>query len=231
MKNIAIIPARSGSKGVKDKNIRELKGKPLLFYSVRAAEESGLFDEIMVSTDSEAYAETAVQYGAKVPFLRSRETASDFSGSWDVVAEVLNGYAARGRRFDTVCLLQPTSPLRTAEDIVNGYRLYRDREADAVTAVCACEHSPKGMMKLGNDLSISEFRKTAKDLPRQLEEQYYRINGALYIRKTEEKDGHFSVRNEREIAYIMPNERSVDIDTELDFAFAEFLMERMNRQR
>ena len=117
MKNIAIIPARSGSKGVRDKNIRNLCGKPLMAYTIEAALESGEFDEVMVSTDSEHYAEIARKYGASVPFLRSAKTASDSASSWDMVDEVLNCYAMLGKSFDTFCLLQPTSPLRDKKDI------------------------------------------------------------------------------------------------------------------
>ena len=117
MKNIAIIPARSGSKGLKDKNIRLLNGKPLLAYSVEAALESEQFDEVMVSTDSEKYAEIAKEWGANVPFLRSAELSSDTATSKDVILDVLKRYAESGQVFDTFSLLQPTSPLRTAENI------------------------------------------------------------------------------------------------------------------
>jgi len=120
MKNIAIIPARSGSKGLKDKNIKPLLDIPLLAYSIRAAKDSALFDEIMVSTDSDDYAQIAKDYGASVPFLRSAKTSSDTAGSWDVVTEVLSQYQTSGRYFDTICLLQPTSPLRIASDIIGG---------------------------------------------------------------------------------------------------------------
>ena len=112
MKNIAIIPARSGSKGVIDKNIRDLHGKPLMAYTIEAALGSGVFDEVMVSTDSEKYAQIAREWGAAVPFLRSERTSTDSASSWDMVDEVLGEYEKRGRIFDTFCLLQPTSPLR-----------------------------------------------------------------------------------------------------------------------
>lgn len=117
MKNIAVITARSGSKALVDKNIKLLAGKPLLAYTIEAAKESGCFDTIMVSTDSEKYAVIARDYGAQVPFLRSEATSSDTAGSWDVVREVICQYKELGEVFDSVCLLQPTSPLRTAEDI------------------------------------------------------------------------------------------------------------------
>ena len=112
MKNIAMIPARSGSKGLKDKNIRLLNGKPLLAYSIEAAIQSKLFDEIMVSTDSSYYADIAEKYGAKVPFLRSEGNSSDSASSWDTVQEILSFYRNAGEEFDSFCLLQPTSPLR-----------------------------------------------------------------------------------------------------------------------
>ena len=109
MKNIAIIPARSGSKGLKDKNIKALNGQPLLKYSIDAAISSRIFDEIMVSTDSSHYAEIAKVCGASVPFLRSAENSEDKASSWNVVIEVLNYYKQIGQTFDTFCLLQPTN--------------------------------------------------------------------------------------------------------------------------
>lgn len=123
MKNIAIITARSGSKGLPNKNIRLLNGKPLMAYTIEAAIKSNMFDEVFVSTDSEEYADIAKEYGASVPFLRSQENAGDSSSSWDVVKETIENYKELGKVYDTVALLQPTSPLRRAEDIVAGYKL------------------------------------------------------------------------------------------------------------
>ena len=109
--NIAIIPARSGSKGLKDKNIKNLLGKPVMAYSIEAALKSGQFSTVMVSTDSEQYAKIALEYGAEVPFFRSKTTSSDTASSWDAVLEVLSEYEKLGQRFSTFCLLQPTSPM------------------------------------------------------------------------------------------------------------------------
>lgn len=224
MRNIAIITARSGSKGLPDKNIKELAGKPLIAYSIEAARDSGCFETIMVSTDSEKYAEIGREYGAEVPFLRSVETSSDTAGSWDVVMEVLARYKDLGKTFDTVCLLQPTSPLRKAEDICGGYKLLEEKSADAITAVTEVDHSPLWCMTLPEDLSLKKFNEEKRiEAPRQLLDTYYRINGALYIRKVAE-DG-VDLCSEREYAYAMPRERSVDIDTELDFRFAELLLD------
>lgn len=225
MKNIAIIPARSGSKGLKDKNIKELNGKPLLAYSIDAAILSGLFEEVMVSTDSELYADVAKKNGASVPFLRSEEQSGDNAGSWGVVEEVLKKYETLGKRFDSVCLLQPTSPLRRTEDIVAAYELLNDKNADAVTSVCEVDHSPLWTMKLDESCSLSEFRKNLVSVPRQKLGQYYRLNGAIYIKRISYGE-KITLLDEKEYAVIMDRRNSVDIDTLEDFELAEWYMNK-----
>ena len=135
MRNIAIIIARSGSKGLKNKNIRLLKGKPLMAYTIEAALKSKCFDKVMVSTDSKKYADIAREYGAEVPFLRSKETAKDSTSPWDVVKEVLDQYKLMGEEFDTFALLQPTSPLRDHKDIRNAYKEFDEKKANAVVSM------------------------------------------------------------------------------------------------
>lgn len=160
MRNIAIIPSRSGVKGLRDKNIKMLSGKPLIAYSIETAQNLNLFDEIMVSTDSEKYDQIACEWGAKISFLGSEELSNDTAGSWDVIKAVLNKYKVRGRVFDTVCMLQPTSPLRASEDIVNAYKVLEDKNADAVTSVCEVEHSPLWCMVLPEDACYSIIGRT-----------------------------------------------------------------------
>ncbi len=224
LKNIAIITARSGSKGLPDKNIRELCGKPLIAYSIEAAIESGVFDTVMVSTDSEKYADISEKYGAEIPFLRSEEMSSDSAGSWDTVREVLDRYEERGQRFDTVCLLQPTSPLRTFEDIQAAYRLFEEKNADSVIGVCEAEHTPLWMNKLDDSLRMDGFIPEEIDsLPRQALPTYYRINGAIYIVSVSRLRSKESLYDNG-YAYVMPAERSVDIDGIIDFKLAETLM-------
>ena len=230
MKNIAIITARSGSKGVPDKNIKPINGMPLMAYSIRAAQKADLFDQVMVSTDSEQYRHIAVAYGASVPFLRSREQSSDTADSWATVEEVLKEYASRGEKFDTVCLLQPTSPLRTAEDIIAAYALMIEKQADAVSSVCEAEHSPLWCMTLEEDCSLEEFRKNQKQTgPTQKMKKYYRLNGAVYIRKICYVGSDVHVIHNNEYAMIMDVRRSVDIDTPHDFKMAEFLLLEQNK--
>lgn len=226
MKNLAIIPARSGSKGLKNKNIKELNGIPLMGYSIDAAIRSREFAEVMVSTDSEIYSDVARKYGASVPFLRSNEKSNDVASSWEVVIEVLNKYKETGILFDTVCLLQPTSPLRDANDIVDAYKLLENHSIDSVTSVCEVEHSPLWSMQLSEDLSLNEFNKICEDIPRQKLGKYYRLNGAIYIRKIEYLNDTIVIKNQNDIALIMDRSSSIDIDTNDDFELAEFYIKK-----
>lgn len=225
MKSIAIIPARSGSKGVRDKNIRDLCGKPLMAYSIEAALESGEFDEVMVSTDSERYAEIAGKSGASVPFLRSAKTAGDTASSWDTVEEVLAGYEAIGKTFDSFCLLQPTSPMRTKEDIQGAYDLFRTKADFAVVSVCETEHSPLWCGHLPDNGEFIDFLQQNSMKQRQAEGKFYRLNGAIYIVDTKRFRQDRFLYQKGSYAFIMKQEHSIDIDTELDFIIAEALIE------
>jgi len=229
MNNLAIIPARSGSKGLKDKNIKELNGLPLLAYSIHAAVKSGKFSHVMVSTDSQLYADIAVEHGAEVPFLRAEETATDTASSWDVVREVLQKYKEQGVEFDTVTLLQPTSPMRTAEDIVSAYDLYETKGATTVVSVCEPEHSPLWCNTLPESLSMDHFLDRASNRQRQQLSKYYRLNGSIYIVSVEKILAGNNIYDDGSYAYVMPTERSVDIDTALDFLLAETVMNHLSK--
>lgn len=221
-KIIAIIPARSGSKGLPNKNILPLEGKPLLFYSISAAADTNVIDEIFVSTDSYEYAEIAKKYGADVPFLRSEKFALDNSSTWDCVLEAIEKYSEIGKTFDIVLLLQPTSPLRSAEDIVAALDLMHEKNADSIVSVCETDHSPLWCNTLPQDNSLKHFiSEEAVNTPRQKIPAYYRINGAVYLVKTEYIKNIYDCRS---YAYVMPKERSVDIDSKYDFLFAEAIM-------
>lgn len=230
MKNLAIIPARSGSKGIKNKNIIPLCGKPLMQYTISAALESGMFDEVMVSTDSEEYAGIARGCGAKVPFLRSRTNSQDKSNKWDAVAEVLDGYRKNGAEFDTFCVLQPTSPLRTAEDIISSYELFGRKDAVAVISVCPAEHSPAWCNVLGGEKRMDGFISKEADSQRQILPDYYRLNGAIYIMRVSEFETDRYPYREGSFAYVMPADRSVDIDGKIDLLMAELLINQKSQQ-
>lgn len=227
MNNLAIIPARSGSKGLKDKNIKNLNGIHLIGFSIDAARKSNIFTEVMVSTDSQLYADISKKLGATVPFLRSTKRSNDSASSWEVVLEVLERYLENDKKFDSVCLLQPTSPLRDANDIVSAYRLLEERNGDSVTSVCEVDHSPLWSMKLPEDLSLNEFNKECEDIPRQKLGKYYRLNGAIYIRKIEYLDKTIKLLNNNDFALIMKRNHSIDIDTIEDFELAEYYIRKL----
>lgn len=224
MGNIAVITARSGSKGLKDKNIKLLDGKPLMAYTIEAAKRSGCFDCIHVSTDSEEYARIAREYGADVPFLRDAELASDTAGSWDVVRAVLRRYGRSGQSFGRAMLLQPTSPLRTAEDIQNAFSLMDEKDARAVIGVCEMDHSPLWSNTLPEDGNMDGFQSESFLIPRQQLPIYYRINGAIYLVDVDYLLGNGELYGQHSYAYIMPKERSVDIDHLFDFLLVETYM-------
>lgn len=224
MRSLAIIPARSGSKGVKDKNIRELCGKPLMAYSIAAALESGCFDKVVVSTDSEEYARIGREYGAEVPFLRSEENSRDQSSSWSAVLEVINAYRKQGEDFSHICLLQPTSPLRTSQDIREAFNELLSRKAKAVVSVSETDDSPMICNSLNDDQSMEGFIARKENKRRQEMNTYYKINGAIYLCETDFLEADTFLYRKGCYAYVMKKEHSVDIDTEFDFLFAETMM-------
>lgn len=227
MSSLGIITARSGSKGIRDKNIRQLEGKPLIAYTIESALQSRYIDEVMVSTDSDIYASIAKDCGANVPFLRSAENSTDTAKSVDVVFEVLEGYERLGRYFDNFVLLQPTSPLRTYKNIDDAFQLFYEKDADSIVSVCECEHSPLLSNVLPDDLSLFGFIKDENIGRRQDFEKYYRLNGAIYISKVDTFQYSHTFYGKNSYAYIMNRQESIDIDTEDDFAYAEFLMRKV----
>ena len=228
MKNLAIIPARSGSKGLKDKNILDLNGHPLMYYSIKAAFNSGCFDTVMVSTDSKKYAEIAEKCGAEVPFLRSDELSSDTAGSWDMVREVLKKYKNIGQEFDYVTLLQPTSPLRDSEDIKNAYGMLSKANGTNVVSVTEVAHPVQWCFELPEDASMEEMaRSPYSTMRRQDLVPHYRENGAIYIVDAKKiMNDSYNLYADNCYAFVMPGEKSVDIDNEIDYIVAGAMMER-----
>ncbi len=224
MRNLAVIPARSGSKGIKDKNIKELNGKPLMAYTIAAAQNTNIFDRIHVSTDSGLYADIARKFGADVPFLRNEALSTDAAATMDAVKFVVSEYMNLGQRFDTVTILQPTSPLRTSEDIKCAFKLFREKNANSVISVCETEYSPQLCNTLPDNLSLNNFIDLKKVGRRQEMQQYYRINGAIYIQTTEQLLRNENLYGQKSYAYIMNKMKSIDIDDEFDFFLAETLL-------
>lgn len=222
---MGFIPARTGSKGVPGKNIKLLAGKPLIVHTIETARSTGLFDYLMVSTDGEEIASIARQAGAEVPFLRPAELATDIAKSIDVLHHAMNWLEREGRRFDWVMYLQPTSPLRSSDDIIAACRLMFEKKAAAVVSVCEVDHHPWWSNTLPPDLCMNEFiRPDVTGTRRQELPTYYRINGAIYLAQWDFIRHRHSWYGPHTFAYIMPKERSVDIDDPLDFVVAEALL-------
>lgn len=223
-KILAIIPARSGSKGIKDKNIRNLKGKPLISYTINAAKESGVFTEIIVSTDSLKYAEISEYYGAEVPFLRPTELSRDESAAEDLIIYTLEELEKMGRVYDYFVLLQPTSPFRDGIDIKNVVEMIVEYNLNSVISVCEVEHNPLLSNKLDSDLSMKDFISLENNKRRQDLKKIYRLNGAIYAANVNEYIKNRNLYGNKSRAYIMDNIKSIDIDNEIDFKFAEFIL-------
>ena len=230
MKCIAIIPARSGSKGLPDKNILELNGKPLISYTIKAALESNRFSEVMVSTDSEKYAKIAKDYGANVPFLRSDEMSNDSASSWDTVREVLNGYKELGKTFDYVALLQPTSPLRNAEDINELFKIFEEKNANNAVTVTEVDHPVQWCFELDEDCSMDKMASSPYNYMRRQElKTHYIENGAVYLVDAHKiMDKSYNFYADKCVASIMPREKSIDIDSKIDFVIANEYMKMTN---
>lgn len=227
MINIAIIPARSGSKGLPDKNIMELMGKPLIYYTIKAALESECFDEVMVSTDSEKYAAIARQCGATVPFMRSDEMSGDSAGSWDTVREVLVNYKKLGKQYDYVGLLQPTSPLRDADDIKEMYNKLKETAANNIVSITEVEHPVQWCFKLTDTEMMDEMASSPYSMMRRQElDKHYRENGAIYIVDAKKiMNEEYNFYADKCMGHIMTQEKSIDVDTMYDFLMAEACMQ------
>ncbi|ELA3116368.1 cytidylyltransferase domain-containing protein [Vibrio vulnificus] len=226
MKILAITPARGGSKRLPGKNIKNLNGKPLIQWTIDAALAVQEIARVMVTTDCDEIAEIAKQAGAEVPFIRPPELATDTSSSTDVIRHALDFYRAEGEEFDFVLLLQPTSPIRSADDIRHAIEQLKAHTADAVVSVCPCDHSPLWANTLPDDRSMADFiRHEVSQLRSQDLPDYYRINGAIYLTKVSRFYQENSLFLSSNIfAYVMDNESSVDIDHELDFLIAETVL-------
>ena len=221
MRNIAIIPARGGSKRIPRKNIKAFLGKPIISYSIKTAISSGLFDEVMVSTDDNEIAKVAREFGANVPFFRSRKNADDFATLADVIAEVIEKYIEKGIQYENFCCILPTSPLISMQRLMEGYTLLHKNKYTSVTPVVpfsypilrSLKFDEKKLLKMNWPEYIAS---RSQDLPNA-----YHDSGSFYWAKTniflqEEtiftKNGTGIILNELEVQ---------DIDNNTDWKLAE----------
>lgn len=224
-RHLAIIPARSGSKGLPGKNIRQLGGLPLMAWTIKTAVASGLFDTIILSTDSAEYARIGRKFGASVPWLRHPELATDESLVAETILETIDRFRDQGNLFTHFTLLQPTSPLRSTTDLEKAWDLFNEKQAGAVVSVSPCDHPPQWCNTLPANGELESFIPEKYRAPRQLLEPMYRVNGAIYISDVEWFRQHRGFLSAGSFAYVMPAERSVDIDTETDFMLAEAIIQ------
>jgi len=229
---LGLIPARGGSKRLPRKNILPLRGRPLIAWTIEAALGCRQLDRVIVSTDDPEIADIARAHGAEVPFLRPAELASDTASSRDVLLHALHTLTEQGEHYDYLVELQPTSPLRDAGDIAGAIKLLLKKNADAIVSVCPTDHPPEWSNTLPADGSLRHFfrpgirGRRSQDLPPS-----YRLNGAISIFNCERllRTGDTAM-DDKAYAYIMPRERSIDIDTALDFHLAEAILDYREKQ-
>lgn len=223
---LCVIPARGGSKGLPRKNIMDLNGKPLIAWTIEAAKECSYIDTLIVSTDDDEIADVARKYGADIPFMRPDHLASSTATAADVVHHVLDWAVEKNVSSDILLYLQPTAPARIAEDICGALELLFIKKGNGIISVCEVEESPVWSNTLPPDGSLKDFihasvvNKNRQELP-----TYYRINGAIYLARQQYFRMQNSFHGKDTFAYIMPQERSIDIDTLLDFRLAQLLLD------
>lgn len=223
MNIISIIPARGGSKGIPRKNIKLLNGKPLISYSIDASNSCSLIDDTYVSTEDAEISEISKGNNAEV-IERPDELAGDDSSSIDVILHVLDYLENRGELPDLFVLLQPTSPLRTSEDIEASINSFLESDCDSLVSVCELDHRSllnfsleEGFLVQNNNESL--FNSRRQDIP-----TYYSLNGAIYITTPEFIRKNKSFYSDKTIPHVMSKEKSIDIDNSFDFKLAEFLL-------
>lgn len=222
---VALVTARGGSKGVPGKNIRPIAGKPLIAWSIEHAHAANSINRVIVSTDDESIADVARSCGAEVPFMRPAALATDDATSEDVVFHALDWLADRAESPRLLVLVEPTSPLRRSFDLDAAVRLIDSLpKAGAVVGVCEAEHHPAWMGPLEDDGRMASF--AISSTSRHELDVVFRLNGAVYVAHPDYVRKSNGFYGERTYAYVMPRDRSVDINDEVDFALAEILLRR-----
>lgn len=226
---IAIITARGGSKRIPKKNIKEFCGKPILQYSIEAALESGIFDEVMVSTDDEEIVRIAKAAGANVPFMRSEKTSNDYATTADVLLEVLGKYQERGQQFAYTCCIYPTAPFVTKEKLQSAFKRMKEEKAYQLTPVVAYSFPPQRCVVIREgkiEVLHPEHRSTrSQDL-----ETYYHDCGQFYFYDTKELIENNGNIIENVIPMVLSELEVQDIDNETDWKLAEIKYKMMSKK-
>lgn len=224
---LCVIPARGGSKGLPGKNVKLLEGRPLIHWTIEAARGAASIDRVVVSTDSAEIADVARAGGAEVPFLRPADLARDDSPALAAYLFTIEELErSSGRSIPAFVVCQPTSPLRTAADIDGATALFATHDADSVLSVTPSPHPPAWLKKLGPDDRLADYFAVDGQRNRQELPSAWLPNGAVYVFRTALLRDTGRYTSERTWGYRMPAERSVDIDTALDFELASLLIRR-----
>lgn len=227
-KVLAIIPARAGSRRLKDKNMRLLDGVPLVEYSLRAALECSLINKVVLSTEDKNIASIGYQCGADVQ-VRPDRLAQDNIGNSQVIAYVIEQLASSGEQYDVLVLLQPTSPLRNAHDITGclGQFLQHQDSYKSAMSVCLADHHPAKMVSIKNNKLYPYIDIPAMEAQTQLLPKVYRQNGAIYITRTADFQQTHRLYQEPCLPFVMDAQRSIDIDTIIDLKLAELMLQEV----
>lgn len=220
-----MIPARAGSKGVPQKNLRQIRGKPLIQWTVDVARHSSYIDRLILSTEDEKIAEVGRQCGCDIPFSQPKELASDET---PMIAVLQHAIRSLPKKYDYVVLLQPTSPLRLSSDIDAAIELCHKQNAPACVSVCKSHKSPFWMYSISQNGAMKPvFESTDnRHARRQENPDTYVLNGAVYVFRCDWLLDQTTFLTDETLAYIMPEERSIDIDREIDFVLADELLRR-----
>tara|TARA_B100001121_G_scaffold217915_1_gene191236 strand:- start:695 stop:1393 length:699 start_codon:yes stop_codon:yes gene_type:complete len=228
-KVLAIIPARAGSKGVKNKNIKSLDGKPLILYTIEEAKKSDQIDKIVVSTDSTEIAELSKKNGVEVPFIRPKELSTDSSLTYDVVKHCIEYYKNNGEQFDIILLLQPTTPFRTVETINNSVKILKNKAAyTSVVSVIDVEgNHPLRMKEIKDNFLINYIDQGSENMnPRNELPKVYIRSGAIYAILTKSFYEEQSLVSNLCSPIILDKIETINIDSPLDFEFCEFILKK-----
>lgn len=228
MSSVAIITARGGSKRIPYKNIKDFLGRPIISYSIEAALNSHLFNDVVVSTDDEKIAEISRQYGASVPFMRSAETSNDFADTTDVLKEVIQKLHEENKDYDTFCCIYPTAPFITAQKLIDSRKLLEDEDVYNVIPMTSFSFPPqRGMKKDGK--YIIPVDKVAINARSQDLETIYHDCGQFYWCKTREFEKNPDMLSNHTVPYIVPEMEVQDIDNESDWKLAEIKYQFMRK--
>lgn len=229
MSSIAIITARGGSKRIPKKNIREFCGKPIIAYSIEAAFQSGLFDEVMVSTDTAEVADIAKSYGASVPFFRSAKASDDFATTSDVIYEVIQEYQKLGKVFDTLCCIYPTSPFVTGVKLQKAQSILIEKAVDSVFPVVQFSYPPQRCLEMRGDFIEFSYPENTYTRSQDLAPLYHDC-GQFYFMNTAVFMSHKALVLPKTVPLFTVETETQDIDSLLDWSLAEMKYKALVRQ-